>query len=118
MELIAVLSTGKGTWGQVAGLCKQGEWEKILIMGPSYAKDFQIEGVPFDFIEYNNEKHLVSLKEEFSKKLKGKIKGTEVALSIASGSGKEHMALISALLTIPVGVRLVAFTRKGIEFIN
>jgi hypothetical protein len=28
------------------------------------------------------------------------------------------MALISALLSVPVGIRLVVFTQKGIEFIN
>jgi hypothetical protein len=42
----------------------------------------------------------------------------EVALSIASGNGKEHMALISALLSIPVGIRLVVYSKKGIEFVN
>jgi hypothetical protein len=39
-------------------------------------------------------------------------------LSIASGNGKEHMAIVSALLSIPVGVRLVVYTKEGIEFIN
>jgi len=47
----------------------------------------------------------------------GKLQGTEVALSIASGNGKEHMALISALLSIPVGVRFVALTRDGIVYL-
>ena len=42
----------------------------------------------------------------------------EIALSIASSTGKESMALISALLCIPVGIRLVAFTKNGIDFIN
>ena len=51
------------------------------------------------------------------KKLKGKINGTEVALSIASGSGKEHMAIISALLGMPVGVRFVALTQEGIVYL-
>ena len=49
-------------------------------------------------------------------KLKGKFKGTEIALSIASGSGKEHMALISALMSVPVGVRFTALTKEGIIF--
>ena len=29
MELVALISSGKGTWGQVSGLIKYGEWEKI-----------------------------------------------------------------------------------------
>ncbi len=115
-ELIAVLSTGKGTWGQVSGLMKKGEWENIILLGPDYAKDFKMEGISFDFIEFDSEKSLLALKEEFTKKLKEKIKtdSMEVALSIASGSGKEHMALISALLSIPVGVRFTALTKDGI----
>ncbi len=50
------------------------------------------------------------------KETSGKIEGVEVALSIASGEGREHMALISALLSIPVGVRFTALTKEGIIF--
>ena len=46
--------------------------------------------------------------------LKGKIDGTEVALSIASGNGKEHMAVISSLLKIPAGIKFVALVKEGI----
>jgi hypothetical protein len=95
MELIALLSMGKGTWAQVSGLIKYGEWEKIILVGSAFAKKFTSEK-EFEFIEIDLDKKLLDLKEEFSEKLKGKIEGTEVALSIASGDGKEHMALISA----------------------
>ncbi|MFH1311268.1 MAG: hypothetical protein ABIH65_02585 [Nanoarchaeota archaeon] len=113
MELLALLSTGKGTWGQVSGLIKHGEWDKIIILGNDFAKKFTAEK-PFDFIEVDTNKRLIELKEEFSKKLRGKISGTEVALSIASGDGKEHMALISALLNLPVGIRFAALTSEGV----
>jgi hypothetical protein len=114
MELVALLSTGKGSWGQVAGLMKKGEWEKIILIGTSFAKDFQVEGIPFDFIEFDSDKSLISLKKDLEKKLKGKFEGIEVALSIASGNGKEHMALQSALLSVPVGVRFTALTNDGV----
>jgi len=114
MELVALLSTGKGSWGQVAGLMKKGEWEKIIIVGTSFAKDFQVAGIPFDFIEFDPNKSLVQLKKDLEKKLNGKFEGLEVALSIASGNGKEHMALQSALLSIPVGVRFTALTNDGV----
>ena len=113
MEFIALLSTGKGTWAQVSGLMKYGEWEKIIILGDSFAKDFKHEK-NFEFIRVDLDKKLKDLKEEFLKKLKGKFNGTEVALSIASGDGKEHMALISALINLPVGIRFAALTKEGV----
>lgn len=113
MELIALLSTGKGTWAQVAGLMNQGEWDNIIVLGNDFAKQFTHQK-KFEFIQVDLTKRIKDLKEEILQKLKGKINGTEVALSIASGEGKEHMALISALLSIPVGVRFAALTKDGI----
>lgn len=113
MELIALLSTGKGSWAQVSGLMKYGEWDKIIILGDEFAKKFTHDK-KFEFIKIDLGKKLNELRDEFSKKLKGKIDGTEVALSIASGDGKEHMALISALITLPVGIRFAALTKDGV----
>ena len=113
MELIALLSTGKGTWEQVSGLMTHGDWDNILIVGSDFAKDFKHEK-KFEFIKIDLDKKLKELKEEFSNKLKGKINGTEAALSIASGDGKQHMALISALLNMPIGVRFAALTKDGV----
>ncbi len=115
MELLALLSSGKNTWGQVAGVIKRGSWDNITLIGDHFAKKFTVEK-NFEFIEIKSQS-LVELREEFLKKLKGKIKGTEVVLTIASGTGKEHMALISALLNIPVGVRFTALTKEGLVFL-
>jgi hypothetical protein len=113
MELIALLSSGKGTWAQVSGLIKYGEWDKIILLGDDFAKKFTTEK-PFEFIRIDLNKKLKELKDEFQQKLKGKTSGTEVALSIASGDGKEHMALISALINLPVGIRFAALTKNGV----
>ena len=109
-----MLGVGKGTWGQVSGVIQKGEWDSIILIGNDFAKKFTVEK-DFEFIEITNS-GIVDLKEEIHKKLKGKIKGTEVALSIASGDGKEHMSLISALLNMPVGIRFTALTKDGIVF--
>mgnify|MGYP001610871429 FL=1 len=90
-----------------------GEWEKIIIIGGDFAKDFKHEK-PFEFIRIDLDKKIKDLREEFLEKLKGKVKGMEVALSIASGDGKEHMALVSALINLPVGVRFAALTKEGV----
>lgn len=113
MELVALLSSGKGSWAQVSGLMRYGEWEKIIILGDDFAKKFSHDK-KFEFIKVDLNKKLAELKDEFSNKLKGKINGTEVALSIASGDGKEHMALISALINLPVGIRFAALTKEGV----
>lgn len=117
MELIALLSSGKGTWGQVAGLVNREKWDKIILITDVFFKSSVGE---FNFSK-NAELVIVDfnagIKEsiaELKEKLKGKIQGIEVALTIASGSGKEHMALISALLQLPVGIKFVALTKDGI----
>lgn len=114
MEFVALLSSGKGSWAQVSGLIREGEWDNIILIGDSFAKKFTTDK-EHEFIEIK-ENNLVDTKQDILEKLKNKFKGTEVALSIASGTGKEHMALISALLSIPVGIRFTALTKDGIVF--
>lgn len=113
MELVALLSTGKGTWAQVSGLMNHGDWEKIIVIGNDFAESFKHDK-NFEFIKVDLDKKLKDLKDEFSTKLKGKFSGTEVALSIASGDGKQHMALISSLINLPVGIRFAALTKDGV----
>ena len=113
MELIALLSSGKGTWGQISGLMNHGEWEKVILLGDDFAKNFK-HAKKFEFIQVNLSQKIKDLREEIKKKLTGKINGTEVALSVASGNGKEHMALISALINLPVGIRFAVLTQEGV----
>jgi len=113
MELVALLSSGKGTWAQVSGLMSHSEWDKVVLIGDDFAKQFA-HAKPFEFIKIDLSKKLKDLKEDIHTKLKGKFNGTEVALSIASGDGKEHMALISALINLPVGIRFAALTKDGV----
>lgn len=116
MELICLLGKDIPSWAQVSGLMKYGAWEKIVVVGGEDAKAFNHEK-KFDFVKVDLDKKLVELKEEFSKKLKGKFEGMEVACSIASGNGKEHMALVSGLLGLPVGIRFVALTKEGVVWL-
>jgi len=113
MDLVALLSTGNETWAQVSGLIKHGDWEKIIVLGNDSVKQFTSEK-KFEFVQVDLTKKIKDLKDEFTKKLKGKFKGTEVALSIASGDGKEHMALISSLINLPVGIRFAVLTKDGV----
>ena len=116
MELVALLSSGKGTWAQVSGLIKHGDWEKIILLGDDFSSQFKVQEKTeiTQFIRVDLNKRIADLKEEFQQKLQGKISGMEVALSVASGDGKEHMALISALINLPVGIRFAALTKDGV----
>ena len=113
MELVALLGTGKGTWGQVSGLIKHGEWDKIIIIGDEFVKKFDPQKEA-EFITLKMNQPVLILRDLLISNLKNKIRGPEIALTIASGEGKEHMALISALLNIPVGIKFVALTKDGV----
>lgn len=116
MELVAFLGNDKENWGQVKALVSKGEWDNVVIIKNKNADEFEIENA--EVIKIDSDKPLIEIKEELMNKLKTKLKEFDVALSIASGNGKEHMAIVSALLSVPVGVRLVVFTKNGVEFIN
>jgi len=114
--LVACLSTGKGTWGHVARLIADEDWEKVILITNEFGKEnFKLEKKNVELIVINSMKHLPELVEEVKKALEGKIKGTEVALNLVSGSGKEHMAVISALLKLGLGIRLIALTKEGVK---
>ena len=114
-SLIACISSGKGTWGHVAKLISDQEWEKIYLITDDFGvQNFKPEK-QIEFIVINPDKYLPELIEDIKKQLEGKIKDLEIALNIISGSGKEHMAMLSVLLKLGIGVRLVALTTEGVK---
>lgn len=114
-ELISCLSTGKGTWGHVGRLIQDEKWEKITLITNEYGKENFTKNEKTEFVVVNANQGLKELRDEIYNNLKEKIKDTEVSVNFISGSGKEHMALIGALLKLGVGIRLVALTKDGIE---
>jgi hypothetical protein len=118
MNLVAMIGKGNEGLGQVSALINRFDAEKMILI-----KDKSVESFPenekCEVLEVNCDADLASLCTEMKTKLNVALnKDFEVALSIASGTGKDHMALISALLTIPVGVKIVAYTKNGIEFLS
>src|SRR3989338_4444303 len=104
-ELIACLSTGKGTWGHVARLMQDQEWDKIFLITNDYGKENFNANDKTELINVNMNFGLKELRDDIINKLGKKVKGTEVAVNFISGTGKEHMALMSALLKLGVGMR-------------
>jgi hypothetical protein len=114
-ELVACLSSGKGTWGHVSRLIEGQEWEKVFLITDSFGKEKFEKKDLVEFIIIDPNKFLPEIVEDIKAGLKDKITGLEVAVNFISGSGKEHMALMSALQQLGIGLRLVALTKTGIK---
>ena len=114
-ELIACLSTGKGTWGHVNRLIQDGKWSNIFLITNDYGKENFSKDNKTELMAINLNQGIKELRDEIIKNLKDKIKGSEVAVNIISGTGREHMALIAALLKLGMGFRLIALTKDGVE---
>ena len=118
MELVAYVGADKENWGQVTALINRFECEKIILITSKEASEFPVTS-KCEKIIVDSTKPLISLRDDLLLKLRQKNIGDfEVAVSIASGNGKEHMAVISALLNLPVGIKLVIFTKDGVQFLT
>ncbi len=115
--LVVCLSTGKGTWSEVASLIRREEWSKIFLVTNRYGADnFKLDKElekKTTIIEVDTDSDVRGLAEVVKKRLVD-LSG-DVALNLTSGSGKEHMALLAALLKSGVGIRLVTLLDNKIE---
>lgn len=102
-----MLSSGKGTWGQVNSLIKLGDWDKIYLICNDFAyENFDIDQTKTIKLKID-EKHPDKSIRILSQFFKKDIKDFEVGLNLISGSGLEHMAILSAILKAGLGVRLI-----------
>ena len=116
-ELIACLSTGKGTWGHVSHLIENGNFTKAFLITNEFGQENFNKHPKAEFIVINTRQGLKEMRDEMYEKLKDKLSQDEahVAVNMVSGEGKEHMALLSALLRLGVGIRQMALTKDGVE---
>ncbi len=105
-DLIAALSTGKGTWAHVSALIKSEQWENIYLITNSFGKEKFSSEREVKLIVLEDDLSLEEMKDRIISQLKDKLK-LDVAVNIISGSGKEHMAILSALINLGVGLRFV-----------
>ncbi|MFH1587407.1 MAG: hypothetical protein ABID38_06115 [Candidatus Diapherotrites archaeon] len=111
-SLIAVLGIGKGSWGHVARLISEEEWDRILLISNEWGKEKFTPAKECEWILVNNRAGFDIIKEEIKKNLPGE----GVVLSLISGSGKEHMALLSALKENKTDFELVILTGDGTKY--
>lgn len=106
-SLIAILSSGKGTWAQVLSLIKAESWDKIYLICNDFANEnFKIDMQNVIKLKINEKDPSRSV-DALAKFFKKDVKDFEVAVNLFSGSGLEHMAVLSAILKSGLGIRLV-----------
>jgi len=105
--LVAILSSGKGTWARVSNLIKAAKWDNVYLLCNEFAySNFDIhpsKALKLKFDEKNVDKSLRVLSDFFKKQ----VKDFEVAVNLSSGTGEEHMLILSAVLKSGLGVRFV-----------
>lgn len=105
--LVACLTTGKGTWRAVSEIVRSEDWNKVFLVTNEFGKAKYTPDKEAEFIMINPDESIEKIRDSVVAQLKGKIMDAEVALNMESGSGKEHMAILSAVLRLGLGVRLV-----------
>jgi len=114
-DLIACVSHDEKSWAHIARLIREQEWKNVFIVTDEFGKKNFKPEKKIEFVAVDFQKPVFELIEDIRKGLKGKITDLEVALNLVSGNGKEHMAILSALLKLGVGVRLMAVTKDGVK---
>jgi len=111
-SLLAVLGIGKGSWGHIARLIAEEEWGKILIVGNEWGKENFSPAKEVEWIIVNNRAGFEVIKGAIMESLPD----GEICLSLISGSGKEHMALVAALKEAKKDFKLVVLTGDGTKY--
>lgn len=113
-SLVACLGAGKGTWAEVRKLMESESWEKVFLITNSFGKE-KFFAANAEFIVIDDFQGPKAIAAVVISHLKEKISDTEVALNISSGSGNVHMAVLSALLKLGFGIRLVFLANDSVE---
>lgn len=113
-DLVACLGAGKGTWAYLLKLIESESWENVFLITNTFGAERFSAGRQVEFIIVDENKTLPEISESVKKQLEGKIKSFEVAVNFVSGEGKEHMAMMAALVKLGLGMRFVALTPAGV----
>jgi len=110
---ITTVGKGKGTWGKVKRICSE-EWDQIVVLGNAWAKDtFKVEP-SYEWIVLDEEKDICQQITDIIEGLPEDM--GDIYVNITSGSGTEHLALISALITDKKAFKTVCVCDDGIMY--
>ena len=116
-DLIVCLTNQKGVFEHVKKVIEDAGWENIYI----FTSEEDASNIRFnkkvEIFRLDLSKTITELTSFIKESLDGKLHDLEVAVNIICGSGKEHTALISAILKLGFGIRFVALTKEGVKTI-
>jgi len=111
-SIIAVLGVGRGSWGHVARLIAVEEWDRMLLVSNEWGKEKFAPAKEAEWVIVNNRAPFDVIKDA----IKEKLPEGEVCVSLISGNGKEHMALLAALKESNKDYKIVVLTGSGTKY--
>jgi len=118
-----IVSFGKDSADTVYSVIKSGLFDKIYIVADSlnvehYVKPHVQDNVKIVLLKLDYSKASEDLVPELYLLLKkhfmeDKVQDLDMAVNIASGTGKEHSVIISTLMKLGYGIRLVDLDKDG-----
>jgi len=109
---LATLGKGRGTWGHVARIIQEGEWDSVFLVSNDFGKENFAPSQECDWLMINTRSGFDAIKDQ----IKEVLPEGELSVSIVSGIGKEHMALLSALREAGRDFKIVVLTGDGMKF--
>lgn len=115
VNLVALMSSDSKNWKEVASLFNSAKWDNVFLICCDLAySSINLDGIVK--LKYNEASPIESI-SSLTKFFKNEIKDFEVCVNLSSGSGIEHMALLTALLKSGLGLRFVySMNNKVKEF--
>lgn len=111
-NFVAVLGKGRGTWGHVARLIQEEEWESILLVSNEFGKDNFAPSKECEWLLVDSRISFESVKDS----IKEKLPNENIVISLISGTGKEHTALLAALKEAGKEFEIVILTGSGTKY--
>ena len=106
-SLVTCLGSGNGSWVPVLELIDGSSWDAVFLIMPAFFADkFQPQHTNITKIIIEDTQSVETIEQQLIKEFDGKLFG-DTAVDLTSGGGREHMAILSAMLKTGCGIRLV-----------
>ena len=109
---LGVLSTGKGTWGQVAHIVDNTDYDKVYLVSNEWAQDKFSCTKKVNWIIIDPRKGFSEILDEIKGQFPKELENLDINLH--SGSGKEHSAILAILKEKKINFDIVTINADGI----